>query len=139
MQVRMEVDSSRVEAWLTEWQGRVRARRPVVTREIAGLVLGRVMERNPVDTGRSRAAWGEAGNQVGVSTAAWSPASSQAGDGVGRAEEDGQLTRLEFENRVEYTPFLEYGTSRMAARAMVRGALASSGAEVVSQLAGLFE
>lgn len=135
----MEVDSSRVEAWLTDWQGRVRARRPVVTREIAGLVLGRVMERNPVDTGRSRAAWGEAGSQVGVSVAASTTAASQAGDGVGRGEDTGQQTRLEFENRVEYTPFLEYGTSRMAARAMVRGALASSGAEVVSQLAGVFE
>lgn len=136
MQVRMEVDSSRAKAWLTEWQGRVRARRPAITREIAGLVLGRVMERNPVDTGRSRAAWGAAGSQVGLSTGT---GSQEPGDGIGRVEEHEQQTRLEFENRVNYVPFLEYGTSRMAARAMVRGALASSRDEMRSQLSAVFE
>jgi hypothetical protein len=40
-----------------------------------------------------------------------------------RVEESREVTAVEVENRVPYVGFVEYGTRRMAARAMVRRAL----------------
>lgn len=98
-----------------------------VTRE----ALTRTIELNPVDTGRSRAAWAAALTQAGGSPPpGWRgprPEGGAIAEGAALGElvgeDDGDVTSMTAANAVRYVTFLEYGTSRMAPFAMVRRAL----------------
>lgn len=94
--------------------------------------LQRTIEMNPVDTGRSRAAWVAALTQAGGSPPpGWRGPHPQGGAiaqgaSLGGLEpsDEGDTTSLTARNQVQYVAFLEYGTSRMSPFAMVRRALA---------------
>lgn len=93
--------------------------------------LSQVVRLNPVETGRSRAAWVRALEQMGgeapqgwkgprANGAAVSEGSRAAA--VQQADED-SLTTAAATNSVKYVKYLEYGTSKMGAFAMTRRAL----------------
>ena len=85
-------------------------RADLVVRELALDLFTKVKFKTPVDTGRLRAAWGvgvnvlpKGGNEAGMALQ-----TAKAGDTIYIA------------NNVEYAVYVEFGTSKMAPRAMVR-------------------
>lgn len=126
-----------VEGSLSGAAERVRGERSGWIRALAGRVIAKVAGLTPVRTGRLRRGWFGGGSAVPSAGAEGSGAGSEGsganvgdgggGDGAGesvvRVEEQRSLTAVEVENRVPYVAFVEYGTRRMAARAMVRRAL----------------
>ena len=99
------------------WGRRVMEARSEWVRGLAGRVMGRVRVLTPVRTGRLARGWSGGGS------AALSVGEGGGESGSIRVEESREVTAVEVENRVPYVGFVEYGTRRMAARAMVRRAL----------------
>ena len=103
------------------------ARRQMVERGMEA-TLESTIELNPVDTGRSRAAWKAALDQLRGSANTGVSAEGPIGEGTARGslthEHDETTTDLAATNAVNYVPFLEYGTSRMTPYQMVRRSLA---------------
>lgn len=102
------------------------ARRRMVVQGMQA-TLERTMALNPVDTGRSRAAWQAALAQLqGGNTSGGGGGPVAEGAALGwAAQEHGERTsEVSATNGVSYVPFLEYGTSRMAPFQMVRRSLA---------------
>ena len=91
--------------------------------------LAHIIETNPVDTARSRAAWVRSLEQLGATPPpGWQgphPSEIEAGRKRGRLQtaQSDSTSECIATNSVEYIPFLEYGTSKMAPFAMVRRAL----------------
>lgn len=124
-----------VEGSLSGAAERVRGERSGWIRALAGRVIAKVAGLTPVRTGRLRRGWFGGGSAVPSAGAELSETGTDGrganvgggGDGseesVVRVEEQRSLTAVEVENRVPYVAFVEYGTRRMAARAMVRRAL----------------
>lgn len=118
------------------------ARRRLVERAMQEALL-ETLRVNPVDTGRSRAAWAAAVRQMGVDVPSdWRGPHSHAAaisEGAARGaitRADGEsTTAVSAQNSVRYVGFLEYGTRKMAPFAMVRRALA----RVQQQLSRWFE
>lgn len=133
MRMRFEVEN-RVGARLERAAGRElsEARRGMVE-EAMKAALTETLQRNPVDTGRSRAAWGAALRQLGGELPADWGGSQANGAAMAEGAARGSLERSDHEsttgvsasNGVPYVGFLEYGTRRMAPFAMVRRALLS--------------
>ncbi|WP_437225296.1 hypothetical protein SH661x_004003 [Planctomicrobium sp. SH661] len=102
--------------------------------------LQRVIERNPVDTARSRAAWVRSLEELGgTPPAGWEgphPSQVDAGRRAGKltVENSKGISIASAMNFVHYVPFLEYGTSRMSPFAMARAGLQ----QVRSRLQELF-
>ncbi|HWL09536.1 MAG TPA: hypothetical protein VNQ76_14095 [Planctomicrobium sp.] len=103
--------------------------------------LQAIITENPVETGRSRAAWVEALQQLGgIPPAGWEGSHPTAIDD-GRQKGNGTLvdgtafTQATASNGVDYVRYLEYGTSRISPFAMVRRSLQRQR----EQLAGMFE
>jgi hypothetical protein len=123
----------RVEGSVEGLEMRVRRARSEWVRGLAGRVLGRVRALTPVRTGRLARGWsgggsaalsvGEGGGAGEAAGALMTADQSGGGSGLVRVEETREVTAVEVENRVPYVGFVEYGTRRMAARAMVRRAL----------------
>jgi hypothetical protein len=91
--------------------------------------LSQVAKLNPVETGRSRAAWVVALEQFGGGPVAAQGVAAAIAEGarlgsVERGEQE-SITEAAATNAVRYVKYLEYGTSKMGAFAMVRRALAS--------------
>jgi hypothetical protein len=112
MLVRVEGDGDRL-----GWGRRVAEGRSEWVRGLAGRAMGRVRALTPVRTGRLARGWSGGGS------AALSVGEGGGESGSIRVEESREVTAVEVENRVPYVGFVEYGTRRMAARAMVRRAL----------------
>lgn len=133
MRLVIEIDDQ-VSAKLDELaeEGLPKARRRLV-QDAMREALGRTIELNPVDTGRSRAAWATALTQAGGNPPpGWRGPRPEAGaiaEGAALGElideDDGDVTSMTAANAVRYVTFLEYGTSRMAPFAMLRRALAA--------------
>ncbi len=116
---RIQVDSTGLQTEL----GRARASGvPAATtqlaQEVAQWTLGQTIELQPVDTGRSKAAWEAA--RAGLSASATGGSGNGTSGGSDRAE-------VRYANNVPYVIYVEYGTSRMAPRAMARQPLAAAG------------
>jgi hypothetical protein len=117
MLVRVEGDGDRL-----GWGRRVAEGRSEWVRGLAGRVMGRVRALTPVRTGRLARGW-SGGGSAALSAGEGGGAGEAGGPGLVRVEESREVTAVEVENRVPYVGFVEYGTRRMAARAMVRRAL----------------
>ena len=91
--------------------------------------LENTIQLNPVDTGRSRAAWKAALDELrgGGSNVTTGSGPIGAGTALGSLEHDQReaTTTISATNAVSYVPFLEYGTSRMTPFQMVRRSLAA--------------
>jgi hypothetical protein len=132
MRMRVEIEN-RASARLESLAGRdlPEARRRLVEQAMQAALID-ALHVNPVDTGRSRAAWASALQQAGGDAPAdWQgphPDASAIAEGgaqgsLTRADGDSS-TALSARNSVRYVGFLEYGTRRMGPMAMVRRALA---------------
>ena len=131
MRMRVEIDDQ-VSARLEQAAGRelTDARRRLIEQALQQ-ALSDTLQWNPVDTGRSRAAWAAALAQAGGEAPAdWRgphPQGAAIAEGAAcgsTARADGEsTTALSAQNSVAYVSFLEYGTRRMAPFAMVRRAL----------------
>ncbi len=118
MSIRVEIDLSQVMERLERARGGVDQKRQEFVRELTRRLMQRVIERTPVDTGRAQAGWNE---------------------GIGQEEDDGESTQISVTNDVEYINFLEFGTSKMQATAMVRSSLSQSPGDVASISLDIFE
>lgn len=100
-----------------------------VTREIVVSLNGVGGLPKRIDTGRYRAAWAVAIEAV-AGRAAGPTTGLRAGDGESRIE--GRLFRrvVTVTNNVEYGPYIEYGTARMAAGMHRIAALAKIGKQI---------
>ncbi len=129
IRLRFEVDDT-----ATPSLARSAERLPVARRELVERLmregLTRIVERNPVETGRSRTAWVQSLERLGgQAPPGWT---GPLPSGVQRGRTEGRLVRSDTEDRtlieamnaVPYIAFLEYGTVRMSAFAMVRKTLA---------------
>lgn len=143
MRLKLEVETETAEEWLQDWRDRVDRRRFALGRSIAELALQRIVEGNPVDTGRSRAAWVAGGQQASLNVSGagqgGDPQATSAGmsAGTGRMEEEEGRSWYEIVNTVDYVPFLEYGTQRMPAAAMVRASLWRTASDARAALSDL--
>ena len=143
MRLRVEIED-RASARLESLAGRelTDARRRLIEQAMRE-ALADTLRGNPVETGRSRAAWAAALQQAGgEAPAEWRGPHPDAGaiaEGAARGSltrSDGESTTdLSADNRVRYVGFLEYGTWRRAPFAMVRRALV----RVQQQLSQWFE
>ena len=95
---------------IQKWVEKAGDRADLVVRETALNLFTKIKFKTPVDTGRLRAAWGVGVNVVpkGGNDFAATLATAKAGD------------RIYLANNVEYAVFVEFGTAKMAPRAMVR-------------------
>ena len=106
------------------------ARRDLV-RDAMREALSQVVRLNPVETGRSRAAWVRTLEQMGgEAPQGWrgpraNGAAIAEGSGAAAVEQadEESLTTAAATSSVKYVRYLEYGTSKMGAFAMVRRAL----------------
>jgi hypothetical protein len=143
MRVRFEIED-RVSPRLEQAAARElsEARRRMVE-DAMRAALSETIQRNPVETGRSRAAWGAALRQLGSEVPAdWggaSPNGAAIAEGAARCSlernDHESTTTVSASNGVRYVGFLEYGTRKMAPFAMVRRALLG----VQQQVARWFE
>ncbi len=111
MRISFTVDASQVLGRLENARSGVDLSRQEYVRKLTQILMQRVIERTPVDTGRARAGWN---------------------GGLGQMEDDGQTTKISVTNDVEYIIFLEFGTSRMQARVMVRNSMSQTRDDVGS-------
>jgi hypothetical protein len=104
------------------------ARRRMVVRGTEA-TLESTIQLNPVETGRSRAAWKAALDQLrgssNQSVAGEGPVAEGSGKGSLQHQHDETTSSISATNAVSYVPFLEYGTSRMTPYQMVRRSLAA--------------
>lgn len=107
--------------------------------------LARVIPLTPVDTGRSRAAWVNALEQLGGSPPpGWqgeTPTDVDTGRNRGHIERhDAQdVSDILAVNEVDYVHFLEYGTSQQSPHAMARRALSQTHQQLAGQTLSLFD
>lgn len=94
----------------------VRGLREEVVSSVVGRVLRKIVEYQPVETGRTREVW--VGMAAGVG----------GDDSDVRVVSGEHVTQVDLVNRVEYLPFVEYGTSKREPVGMVRRALREGGA-----------
>lgn len=130
VRIRMTVDD-RASPWLKELRERdLPAARRELVQDASREALSQTIRLNPVETGRSRAAWVAALRQLGGEAPPGQEGGNAAamaeGSGLGAAEmrDEDPRTEATAVSRVRYIGYLEYGTSKMAAFAMVRRALA---------------
>ena len=110
---------------------------PSGLKKVAFALLAKIIKRNPVDLGRSRAGWYVGADRLGVIT----PSSGTQEEAKGRNEGDyteklrGNEQYIEIVNRVHYTRYLEFGHSKQAPEGMVRVSMR----EISQKLKGIFD
>ena len=114
--VAVEASPLKQELRMLQGGGVGRARRAWM-RQLSEKVLHQILERQPVDTGRTAQAWMEAQAEVE------SDGMGRAGEGSAEVRDGNEQTEVVIENRVPYVVFEEYGTVKMEPFAMVRQAL----------------
>jgi hypothetical protein len=118
--------------------------RRVVVDETLRDVLADVVQLNPVDTARSRAAWVSSLEQLGGQAPAGWQGPSPLGEAEGRAagdlsrQSDADRSSAAATNAVPYAGFLEYGTSAMRPYGMVRRTLWQARERLLDRLGRMF-
>lgn len=130
--MQITIDLTRVRKFLRDQRSDLPKQRNELTRQTARDTLTQVIERNPVDTGRSRSAWVAALEDLdGTPPKNWQGPNPHA-DAIRQGAKEGDVqesqsrhqTQIVITNSVPYVAHLEYGTRRMRAFRMVRQALA---------------
>ncbi|MEJ2659033.1 MAG: hypothetical protein P8012_17895 [Desulfobacterales bacterium] len=124
MGVKFDVETRRFEKFINNYTKGIRKERvPDALKSITLDVVGRVIEKNPVDLGRSRAGWYAYldDNMVPV-PAGGNPEAVADGRSKGSYVEKFDISTpfIEIRNAVNYTIYLEYGHSAQAPLGMVR-------------------
>lgn len=127
MEIRMRGDAA---TRLRQLAGKqLASARTNLVREAMVEALQATIENNPVATGRSRAAWVVALEELGgTPPAGWegtAPRGTEEGRQLGSLSQDesADQSSVAATNAVHYVTFLEYGTSRKAPVAMARRGL----------------
>lgn len=107
-------------------------------KRVAFALLGEVIRRNPVDTGRSRAGWYTGAQKLGISVPRKETKEERQGESEGTYKEklNGNNQYIEIGNSVKYTPYLEFGHSKQAPSGMVRISMQKISKEVKSKFGG---
>ena len=84
-------------------------------KKVAFALLGMVMKKTPVDTGRARAGWYPAAEKLNIPTSG-----SSKKEGSYKEDFAGKEQSVTITNRVNYIQSLEFGTSQQAPEGMVR-------------------
>ncbi|SFH68502.1 hypothetical protein [Planctomicrobium piriforme] len=140
MQIDIQIEGDAADRIRELSEGPLQSARRIMVQEAMVQCLQATIAGNPVDTARSRAAWVQPLEQLGGSPpSGWEgphPTAVEEGRRLGQLiqQESDQASTVSASNGVRYIGYLEYGTSRMAAVAMVRRSLL----QVRSALAGLF-
>jgi len=87
-------------------------------RELGADLVTRIISKNPVKTGRSRAGWYPSARALGA------PVSGSGGEGSYDETASGALKKVVLTNEVPYTILLEMGSSVQAPLGMVRVSMA---------------
>lgn len=136
VRVKVEYSLAGFNTFLRRLRGRTQRGAALLVQKVALDALYRIILRNPVRTGRSRAAWTLYPEAAGVPspaptipagvTAAEASAGQAEGRALGRYREmlSGPRPFVEIVNGVWYVVGLEYGMSRQAPQGMVRVSLA---------------
>jgi len=125
--MKIENDIGQLQAKIREFGKGIEVEANELTKENAKELLTNIIDRNPVDTGRSRAAWVESLEKLGgAPPPGWQGATAEKA----AIEEGRKLSKLEikeksvsFSSAVEYIQTLEYGTTQRAAFQMVRNSI----------------
>lgn len=125
---------------LDQFVASVGAGAPVVVRKSAGRVLGAVVKKTPVDTGRLRAGWTASARALRISLPIFGkgvkPAAVAEGAALSGFQE--QKTPVSYQltmaNGVRYGPFIEVGHSKQARLGMVRVSLEEERRRLVAEL-----
>jgi len=129
MKLDIEWETGPAQEWLRDWKGQLRERRRELVRRLSNQTLQGVVQANPVETGRSRAAWVAAGEQLEMQApGGWQGNDAEAmrsgaAQGQGAERETEFSTEISLSNSVAYVPILEYGSAQMNPRAMGRRTL----------------
>lgn len=111
-----------------------------LTRNLTQHILSKTITLNPIETGRSRAAWATAMQQLGLTPPnGWDASSSNPtaltsgfSQGSSSQSETADAHSVSATNQVDYINFLEFGTSHQSPHAMVNRALLSAAAQLSS-------
>jgi len=109
MNMKIETDLSQILNRLESAKRGMDQHRQEYARQLTQVLMQRVIDRTPIDTGRAQAGWNE---------------------GVGLEVDEGKTTQISVTNEVGYINFLEFGTSRMQATAMVRSSMSQTLSDV---------
>ena len=114
MKVKMQIDTKKFDKAVAKYvQQYERKEVGDALKEVAFALLGMVMPRTPVDTGRARAGWYPAARRLGM-------AAGGGGEGSIELKLSGSIQYIEISNRVHYIVYLEYGHSKQAPAGMLR-------------------
>ena len=114
-------------------QQRLKTFRERLVREVIDQTVQRVVSRHPVETGRSRAAWENARQQLTDQVSASADTDSSA-----NFTNDLQHTTAEVTNKVDYIVLLEEGTRQMRPHQMVSRSLAEVRSLITQTAESLF-
>lgn len=120
MTITFEIEDSASPALRELIEQNIPEARQHMVNQLAADVLDHTAQENPVDSGRSRAGWLAAAEQLPGSQVSGAGAT---GEGTLRLNHDQTTTSVSAINQVPYVTYLEYGTSKMAPFAMLRRTL----------------
>jgi hypothetical protein len=132
--ISIEVESEALQNEIQDYiRHEVPEHRQIYIRNKANLALTLIIQRNPVDTARSRASWVESLEELGGQApggwegphALFNAISEGRSAGSMQLDHDLETTGITVSSGVSYIGYLEYGTSHMQPFAMVRTALMS--------------
>ncbi|KYC47829.1 MAG: hypothetical protein AMQ22_00241 [Candidatus Methanofastidiosum methylothiophilum] len=129
MKTKIEIESKKFEKWVNNYLKSVqRDKIPDALRHITIDLIVKIIEKNPVDTGRSRAGWYIYLDKKGVPhTVSGKDAKAiTEGKSKGSFSENFDIYKpfIEIRNGVIYVKYLEYGSSKRSPLGMVRLSMA---------------
>ena len=135
----MEIETKNFNRHIKQFKKRVNIADEIVLKKFAFDLIKKIIEKSPVDTGRSRAGWYVAMEKLGggyvfdrqskkpvrdsaIDPKGYSESEVALGKGEGSYTQSltGKLKWIELVNGVNYIIFLEYGSSQQAPYGMVR-------------------
>lgn len=122
-------------------------RREQLLASVAQSILAETIQQNPVDTGRSRAAWVAPLEQLGGTPPQGWPGPHPNEKALQEGQQAGSLERqqtesttdLQVTNAIDYIAYLEYGTEKTAPQSMLRKAINKALQTLGNQLTRLFQ
>jgi len=123
----MEAETKNFNKHIDQFMKKSNLKTDIILKKFAFDLLSRIIKKNPVDTGRSRAGWYVALNYLGGDESNFSQGSDPVAINEGKAKGaiiDNTKNRIvkwiEMVNGVKYIMMLEYGYSQQAPYGMVR-------------------
>jgi hypothetical protein len=121
MDMSLEVVTRDFDQWVKGYVRKYPDEQGKALRNVMLNLLGRIVPRTPVDTGRARGGWYPYADHAGAPVVGGGPGAAQGrSEGSFREDLDGANQFIEVTNGVPYIKRLEYGYSTQAPAGMVR-------------------